>query len=180
MNCAPWIETHTGKQFWFLNPSPEMFDIEDIAHALSMVCRYAGHVTRFYSVAAHCCVIADHFSHDPRLHLTALMHDAAEAYIGDMPRPLKRQLPQFRKVEVRIEQALAETFGLIYPWPKVIKDADLRITLDERRALKPYSTRMWAENSLMPLGVTIPDWSPERAKWSFLNRYDIARRRCAA
>ena len=63
MNCAPWIETYTGKQFWFLNPTPEMFDIEDIAHALSMVCRYAGHVTHFYSVAAHCCVMADYFDH---------------------------------------------------------------------------------------------------------------------
>lgn len=180
MNCAPWIETYTVKQFWFLNPSPEMFNIEDIAHALSMVCRYAGHVNRFYSVATHCCLIADYFSYDPRLHLTALMHDAAEAYIGDMPRPLKRRLKQFRAIEGRIEQALAEKFGIIYPMPAEIKIADLRITLDERRALKSPSGRVWSEDASTPLGVTIPDWSPKRAKAEFLRRYHCARERCAA
>lgn len=180
MNCAPWIETYTGKQFWFLNPRPEMFDIEDIAHALSMVCRYAGHVTRFYSVATHCCLIADQFEHDPQTHLTALMHDAAEAYIGDMPSPLKQQIPAFRSVEALIEEALAETFGLTYPFPNELKVADLRITMDERQALKSQSTRLWAEDALTPLGVTIPDWSPERAKAEFLDRYDVIQRRCAA
>lgn len=180
MTCTPWIETYTGKHFWFLEPTAEMFDIEDIAHALSMVCRYAGHVTHFYSVAAHCCVIADYFSHDPRLHLTALMHDAAEAYIGDMPRPLKQQLPQFRAIEARIEQTLAGVFGLIYPWPEAIKQVDLRITLDERRDLKPRSTRMWDENTLTPLGVRIPNWCPERAKHEFIKRYNAVLRRCVA
>ncbi len=181
MTCAPWIETYTGKQFWFLNPSPEMFDIEDISHALSMVCRYAGHVNRFYSVATHCCLIADYFSHDPQLHLTALMHDAAEAYIGDMPRPLKHQVPQFRKVEARIEQTLAQVFGLIYPCPEEIKVADLRVTVDERLALMPYSRR-WRGEDAAPLGLTIPNWSPERAEDEFLVRYAgaMARVRCAA
>lgn len=179
MNCAPWIETYTGKQFWFLDPSPEMFDINDISHALSMVCRYAGHVTRFYSVATHCCLMADQFKHDPHLHLAALMHDASEAYIGDMPRPLKQQISAFRWVEERIEEVLATAFGLTYPIPKEIKAADLRITIDERRALKPRSTRMWAEDDLTPLGVTIPHWPPSRAKAEFLKRYYIARERCA-
>lgn len=180
MKCAPWIETYTGRQFWYLPVDPASFDIEDIAHALSMVCRYAGHVTRFYSVATHCCLMADHFRHDPRLYLTALMHDAAEAYIGDMPRPLKQQLDQFRAIESSIEQGLAKVFGLTYPWPAEIKTADLRITLDERQVLKPLSVHLWVEESLKPLGVLIPDWSPERAKCEFLNRYEVAQRRCAA
>lgn len=90
-----WIQTYTGRQFWPLDPKPEEVCIEDIAHALSQQCRYAGHTIRFYSVAQHSVEIALRV---PRAAaLWGLLHDAAEAYLVDLPRPVKYLMPAYKR-----------------------------------------------------------------------------------
>jgi len=80
-----WIQTYTGKRFWPLDPRPEDVDILDIAHSLSLLCRFTGHTSSFYSVSQHSILVAQEVP--KRLRLWALFHDAAEAYIGDIARP---------------------------------------------------------------------------------------------
>jgi uncharacterized protein len=121
---TPWIQTYTGKQFWPFEPRPGDFDIEDIAHALSNLCRFAGHVESFYSVAQHSWLVSVLLPKDSPYRLEALMHDAAEAYIIDLPRPIKQAMPQYTDMEHKIEAALAEQFKLEWPWPKEVKHAD--------------------------------------------------------
>lgn len=90
------IETHTGLFYDYLDPKPEQVCIEDIAHALSNTARFGGHCSRFYSVAEHCCLVRQLVIEAglPHLGLAALLHDAHEAYVGDIPTPLKRELDQ--------------------------------------------------------------------------------------
>ena len=168
-----YITTYTGKSFNFMDPQPEQIDIEDIAQALSMQCRFNGHVKRFYSVAEHCCIMHDYVSRktsDSELAFTALMHDASEAYICDIPRPLKPHLINYQEIEQRIEEALQKRFGFnpMYAW---LKDIDNRIVADEAREL---FLRMpdWV-NDYQVVGVQdeIQCWTPKRAKEEFLVRF---------
>ena len=94
-----WIQTFTGKKFPMHNPNPTLIDIEDIAHALSLLCRFNGHCTRFYSVR----VAREIY---PALAMVGLLNDAAEAYLGDMPLPFKAQLPRFNEFEWKMGQAM--------------------------------------------------------------------------
>src|SRR5579885_2784587 len=93
MRHGDWIQTYCGVAFYPLDPRPEEILIEDIAHALSMLCRFTGHVKRFYSVAQHCVYVSHRC--DPKDALWGLLHDAAEAYLNDISRPVKslRELP---------------------------------------------------------------------------------------
>lgn len=170
-----WLETYTGLQFRFNEPTADMISIDDIAHALSLLCRYNGHVKRFYSVAEHCTLMA-YWMRDrgfPKDQVfTALMHDCAEAYIGDMARPVKVTMPRFKELEGRIEQAAAEKFPMmVYPFPKIIKELDSRILNDERTQVMNPSDNVWGTDDLEPLGVTCRFWSPEEAKNRFLGMY---------
>lgn len=115
---STWIQTFTGRQFWPLNPRAEDVCIEDIAHALSMKCRYTGHCRQFYSVAQHS-VIMTELSLSPHW---ALMHDAAEAYMPDVARPVKRLIPQLKDVEDGLLKVIAEAFSLEWPIPKYVED----------------------------------------------------------
>lgn len=116
------IRTYTGVAFDVFNPTPEDVLIEDIAHALSHLCRFGGHTARFYSVAEHCLKCTEIV---PREHqLAALLHDASEAYIVDLPTPLKRILPQYCSIEYGIMELIAEKFGFRYPLHSCIKEAD--------------------------------------------------------
>lgn len=125
-----WIGTYTGKQLWPLDPRPEEVCLEDIAHALSQICRFNGHANRFCSVAHHCLNverILEQRGFNKKIRLYGLLHDAAEAYICDIPRPLKQFMPEYKTVEINIQQAIYKHFGL--PWPtaeeeEIIKAAD--------------------------------------------------------
>lgn len=130
-----WLQTFTGRKFWPLDPRPEDVCIEDVAHALAHQCRYAGHCARFYSVAEHSVLVMRFAS--PENRLAALLHDAAEAYLCDIPRPLKKQLPGYVEAEHRAEIAIAQAFGISHqwPWPDEVKEIDNRILADERRLL---------------------------------------------
>lgn len=171
-----WMQTYTGLRFYPIDPSPEEVNPIDIAHALSLICRYGGHVERFYSVAEHCVLMSRAVS--PENALWALLHDAAEAYVGDMVRPLKR-MPEMRaycRAEDRVLMAIAIRFGLPWrfdvPWrfPDEVKEADNRIILTERAAVLHHTDEVWGEDGMEPLPVTIEGWTPAEAEHAYLTR----------
>lgn len=167
-----WMLTHSGRQFWPTAPAIDDLDIEDIAHSLGMLCRYNGHTRRFYSVAEHSVLISQ--AVPPSAALWGLLHDAAEAYVGDMVRPLKRQLPQFSAIEDQILLLLAVKHDLPWPMPEVVHEADNRILLTERTALLNLNGHRWHESveALQPLPVEVTGWHPHHAKDRFLQRYE--------
>lgn len=160
-----FMQTFSGRKFWPLDPRSDEVHIEDIAHALSMQCRYGGHCTRFYSVAEHSVLMARTFANRD-LALWALLHDAAEAYVADVPRPLKRFLPGYKEAENKVMAAICDRFGLPHEMPERVKYADECILADEiRQAMVKMA---WHEEHATPLGVTLRFWDQERACEEFL------------
>jgi hypothetical protein len=104
-------------------PRPDMICIEDIAHALSNLCRFGGHTQDFYSVADHCIRTQNHFK-DPMDRMMALMHDASEAYLMDFPRPIKNEMPVYKQIEDRLMEAIAQRFNFNWPMTREVKEAD--------------------------------------------------------
>ena len=173
-----WILTYTGRQFWPLDPKPEHVDIEDIAHSLSMRCRYAGFTSHFYSVAEHCVHVS--YALRPARQFEGLLHDAGETYspFGDIPRPVKQLLPPFvKEVNDRIDRAIAAKFGLPPDEHCEVKWIDACICLDEKAFLMPRhpASDKSLPEGIKPLGVRIEGWSPERAKREFLRRFNHLR-----
>jgi hypothetical protein len=129
-----WIQTVSGAKFYLLEPERNEYRIEDIAYALANKPRFASHCRPIVTVAQHSILMAETCEDKA----TALMHDAAEAYLGDMPRPLKRLLPLFKELENKHLAQMAKVFGFTFPLPPEIKVADNRWLETERRAfLRP-------------------------------------------
>ena len=164
----PWIQTFTGKAFWPLDPDPADVRIEDIAHALSMKCRYSGHTKRFYSVAEHSVHVSDGVA--PEFALWGLMHDASEAYLPDVARPIKAQMPGFVEIEAKVMAAVCKAYGIEGAEPPEVKAADYAILHDEKFALMDPEAMPW-ELTGQPLGAIIYAWRPEEAKQQFLTRF---------
>lgn len=121
------IRTFTGKNLDVFNPDPEMICIEDIAHALAQTPRFAGHLPYFYSVAHHSVMCAEEFQNlnmPAGDILAALMHDASEAYLTDIPRPIKKRLPEYKKIEDGLMKVISEKFGFEYPLNNSVKYID--------------------------------------------------------
>lgn len=170
---GPWIQTYTGRAFPLFDATPEDINPTDIAHSLGMQCRYNGHVHTFYSVAEHCVLMSHAVS--PENALWALLHDATEAYVGDMVAPLKRTMPDFKAAEDRIMAAICERYGLAPEMPAEVKAADRRILHDERwQALGP-TPRPWMPEleALEPLGVRLSFWAPETASGLYRRRLEV-------
>lgn len=169
-----WMQVYTGGQFWPLDPRAEDVHIEDIAHALSMICRYQGHTSRFYSVAEHCLLVAQamatYGAHNDLI-LRALLHDAAEAYICDVVRPLKRCLAGYAEAEERIEQVIWERFGLPLYEVGLVKTIDNLILYDEAKALMGVHCIAWHEQFSPGLGVEIVGLAPAEAEAAFLKAF---------
>ena len=174
-----WMQVFGGKKFFFLAPSAFDIRITDIAHSLAMRCRFNGHVKHFYSVAEH----SVHVSHQvpAQYAMAALLHDAAEAYIGDMVSPLKNEMPQFRTIEHRIDAAVRRRFNVaIYDEKQdaAIKRADLALCLHEGRTLLPNPALVdewgFAGNPEYRLKQPCRLYchSPEVAEVVFLQRFD--------
>lgn len=161
-----WMRTFTGKNFYPHDPHPEDIVIEDIAHALSMMCRFNGHCNQFYSVAEHCILISDNVSKHNAL--WGLLHDASEAYISDIVRPAKNSMPEYKRVEHNITVAVCKKFGLSLEMPEEVKLVDLLINGDEAEQLLPHP---W-DRALPKLGVEIKALSPAKAKQEFLDRFN--------
>lgn len=189
------LRTYSGGWFYPLDPRPAEVRPADLAHALALINRYAGHTVRPYSVAEHSCLLASWFiRHAPqRLELArwALLHDAVEAYLVDIPRPVKGALGNgYRRLECGVMHAVALRFGLLaevsaadlglgrVPMPPVVKEADTRIIRDEMRAL---FADHWDPLPVLPvqaLGVRIHPscpWREAEAWWlRLLARLELA------
>jgi hypothetical protein len=171
-----WIQTYTGRKFYPFAPRPEDIDIRDIAHALSMQCRYAGHTRQFYSVAEHCVLIADalrRVGQPDKIVAAGLMHDATEAYLVDLPRPVKNCLPGYKDAEVRLAAVIAETFNLPPVEPPIVKEFDTRILRNEAEALLGPAVDCWWHD-IEPLpGVTFDvTLDPDQARFYFINYFN--------
>jgi 5'-deoxynucleotidase YfbR-like HD superfamily hydrolase len=167
-----YLTTYTGKKFFPLETKSEDIEIIDIAHALSLVCRFGGHVNKFHSVAQHSVIVSDILPDE--LKMWGLLHDAAEAYIADIPRPAKEHLPQYHDLEDGILKAVAKKFGLVWPMPKQVKDADNIVLVTEARDLMNIDTKKcWAGiySDIEPLSMTIESWSSDKAKAMFLETF---------
>lgn len=164
----------SGAMFDYNNPEDSNVTVEDIATALSNVCRFAGHVHYFYSVAQHSVnaslIVPKKYAFD------ALMHDTAEAFTNDLPTPLKAAFPVFKELEVRIEYAMSLKFGFSYPLAAPIKVADSQMLMMEKIKIKKDKTDwtclegvivddLWDKVDLRPM-------TPSRAKKNFLARYE--------
>jgi len=136
-----WILTNSGRQFNLLNPTADMICPNDIAHALGNLCRFNGHTRTHYSVAQHSLLVSSLVpEHDQ---LAALLHDATEAYIGDMTRPLKALMPEFRMAEATIWKAICDRFNLALALPDSVLRADMVALATERRDLMPNHPGEW-------------------------------------
>lgn len=190
----PWIQTYTGHAFPLLDPKPDDFKLVDIAHALSNICRYTGHCSRFYSVAEHSVRVAFYLQELVRRELkpldgaltlqgafrAGLMHDATEAYLTDISSPLKRTpwLAGYRDAENMYHGLIAKKFNLS-TFKKgdhdLLRDADLSVLELERDALMGKSQFPWEPFGCLPRvkSARLPDklsfgWSPTFAKAKFL------------
>lgn len=167
-----WIQTYTGKQFWPYEPDPQDVDIIDIVHALGMICRFGGHSSEFYSVAQHSVLV---FTKTADIH--GLLHDAAEAYLLDIPRPLKVLMPWYKEAENRLMEVIYHRFGIPLPTAeeeRKVKEVDNRILATEKLYLhkpghpwelpEPYD---WEK---------IHCWTPGRAATNMLDVFNRLRR----
>jgi 5'-deoxynucleotidase YfbR-like HD superfamily hydrolase len=166
---APEVLTFSGFYFNFQEPQLDTITIEDIAHGLSLCCRFAGHSRAFYSVAQHSLILSRLVPAE--FALAGLLHDASEAYLGDITRPLKERLPQYREIERRVERAIFARFGLAYPLPPAVKHADLVMLATERRDLMRPNGTWPILAGIEPLPETITPMDSDRAKALFLHRF---------
>lgn len=131
----------SGKLISVLNPKPEDIDINTIAHSLAKQCRFNGHCSRLYTVAEHSVLGAalayEHYGEDVAKEF--LLHDATEAYLGDMIRPLKRLIPAFSEIEQGFWKAISERFNLPYVHSEAVHDIDNIMVTWEKRDLMPNS-----------------------------------------
>jgi hypothetical protein len=168
---GPTILLRSGHYFDLLDPASSRFVVGDIAHALGKTCRFAGQCTRFYSVAEHSWhasfLVSDEYK------LAALMHDAAEAFIGDVTRPLKRLLPEYRAIEKRIETVIDDRFMLAGECSgEEVKAADVQLLAAEQAQLMPAHADTWAVLAgVRPAPIVIRFWSPEEAALAWLMRF---------
>ncbi len=173
---GPWMQTFSGAQFFPLDIRAEDLHIADIAHALSYLCRYNGHTARFYSVAEHSILMTRHAMAAGLMtvpfYRTVLMHDAAEAYIGDYPYAVKAVIPEVKALETQIEAVLAPKFGLDQrpETKKAVKELDRRIVHNERNELL-RGPHAWVSDGYQPLDITIQCWEPREARWQFLELF---------
>lgn len=180
MNPTTMI-TVSGRRVDVLRPSPDDFRIEDIAHSLSQLCRYTGHTNRFYSVAEHCLnvrYLADPQDKDPQVALWALLHDAHEAYIGDISTPVKAALgEQLRIMEADIDAAIYDWLDWVPPLGVrgAVKYHDINIVPLEWRALMPdlkmFPDKDNATPQLVPMG------SPYQVATMFVREFHSLRGR---
>jgi hypothetical protein len=176
----PSISTFTGREFFPLEPRAEDVDPVDVAHALSLKCRYTGHCKVFYSVAEHCVLMSDYLEKQGHESLGAfygLIHDAGEAYLPDVASPIKALIPGFKDSETRVLMAICERFGVEYPFPReidsLVKALDVEMFLLERETIMRRAS--WWRGRFPERGlaesVRIEGWSPERAELEWMRRY---------
>jgi uncharacterized protein len=162
-----WIQTYTGRQFWPLNPRVDDVCLEDIAHSLSMQCRFNGHCLRFYSVAEHTVRMVGQLrrdGHGTDVLRWALLHDAAEAYLSDVPRPVKRQIPEYGAAESHMRAVICAALG-VGPSRK------------DCRAVRIADDRMLATEARDIMAAHPADWGLTATPYQFVIEADAAETR---
>lgn len=127
------LQTHSGLMVDLCNMSEDDIRLDDVAHSLSQIIRFTGHANRPYTVAQHSMLVADLCPEEHRV--WGLLHDAAEAYVGDVATPLKSLLPDYREIEERVQKLIAGRFGLCWPIPEAVKEADKEALMVEKMDL---------------------------------------------
>lgn len=165
-----WIWTYTGGQLYPLDPRPDEINIKDIAHALSMQCRYNGHCREFYSVAQHSVHVAQHCSSKNKL--WGLLHDAPEYALSDVVRPIKPKLAGYQEYEDNLMRVIATRFALDGDViPNEVERIDTAILADEKAQLMGTEPAPWILPE-PPLGIRITPWSPDKAEAVFLAHFE--------
>ena len=167
------IKVAAGHYVDLVTPDPASIEIKSIAAALSKICRFGGHCPKFYSVAEHCIhatamACADGYTGDALM--AVFLHDAAEAYIGDMVKPLKVTMPQYGEAERRLESAIELAFGVdLDRWEGVIKRFDRAMLKAEKIAMWPDDQEKWSGfGDIEDREVTFCFWEPSDAEVQFL------------
>lgn len=163
-----WMSTASGGKFWPLDPRADEVRIEDIAAALSKICRYGGHCRWHYSVAQHSVYVSHRVPAE--FALIGLLHDATEAYCADVPRPLKKDLAGYAQIESRIWLAIAERFGLPCHIPEEVHAGDDAVLVAEMQQLLVRDPD-WKLPNVEPAKVTVSMWTPHQAQDAFLRRF---------
>jgi len=174
-----WVQSASGVDFPLFPPQAQNVRLWDIAHALSMQARYNGHTTKFYSVAQHSVLMShaikplwdqevrsevEHAVYCVELKLHALLHDAAEAYLGDVVQPVKATMPEFSEWEDRVLDVIYQALGLSLPDKRDaarVKHYDLRMLLTEKQQIVPKGGRTWFIESMPeiePLDTDLLSW----------------------
>jgi uncharacterized protein len=168
-----WISTYTGKQFFLLHPTAKSIDIRDIAHSLAMQCRWTGHSIYHYSVAQHSYYCS--FLVPEGYELEALLHDASEAYCGDLNRPLKHFTPAgpaYRAQEAIVMNAIRLKFKLPLVESPFVKEADDKMLYAERDQIVIAKHKWGCKwGSGKGAKIKISRWSPKKAEMMFLQRF---------
>ncbi len=168
-----WMQTASGTKFFPTNPRVCDINIVDIAHSLSKLERYNGHLPYRYSVAQHSILVS--WVVPEQYALEGLLHDAAEAYFGDIIAPVKHHpllRPALKQIEDQLMKCISERFKLQYPLPECVKDADWRVLFTEKRDLVPGDEKWQGADQYAPLSLKIKpneDWRDLKAK--FLDRF---------
>lgn len=170
LSAGEWILTHSGRHVELRNPDPEEIDISDIARGISRECRFTGQCREFYSVAQHSVlaslIVAAEFA------LEALLHDATEAFIKDIPSPLKKLLPEYSRIEGILEGVIRLKFGLPEEMSAPVRTADRILLATEKRDLMAHDPWVWPIlEGVEPLSEQIVPWSPEVSMERFLQRF---------
>lgn len=165
-----WSQCWTGTRYYPSDPRKGDVDILDIAFALGNLARYGGHC-RFYSVAEHSVLVSKIVR--PELALEGLMHDATEAYLGDVTRPVRMEMgfdSSYLDLERKARRVIAQAFDLVPEIPHEVEIADVRLVVLEKRVLLPRSDP-WHLSYPAPDNVAIDCWPPRGASLAFLRRY---------
>ena len=174
-----WFQTFMGGRFYPLDPQSHEIDPRDIARGLAYQCRFVGQVSHFYSIAQHSVLCADmaleEYGDNHPLARVMLMHDATEAYVGDMNRPLKSLLPDYRDIEHATWRAIARRFVLPLEMAPEVKAIDNKVLAIEKAALCP-NAEPWPGVDDIETQSPFMAWTPEYSLAMFSTKfYDLFR-----
>lgn len=181
MAKQPWITMHSGKKFYPFNPRACDVDIRNIAHSLSLQCRWNGQIKCHYSVSQHSVMVSRIIEEThPEHALEAFCHDFGECYVGDLPSPIKAELPDFKAMEEAVERAISRKFGLRFPFHESIKRADTTALVTEavylfdrplQWVIQNINTRKEICQNMIRHDLWEPPWDAMEAEVNFYRRW---------